>query len=190
MQEKGRNRIVRKIDREKRRHSGCRGSRLRSRPASWLISCLSWEARPFQFRTILRWVSRAGTANWANIYRLAPRGNWVFPGIARYDRFLPRIAFCFHPSQHLFCFPLSAPGTRAVSDGQLAWWPGFNTDGEEEILVLIGNPKNKPEFCALSKWNTVYPETRQSFLNPTQRRHASRASGDWKKIVASLVLSR
>ncbi len=155
MQEKGRNRIVRKIDREKRRHSGCRGSRLRSRPASWLISCLSWEARPFQFRTILRWVSRAGTANWANIYRLAPRGNWVFPGIARYDRFLPRIAFCFHPSQHLFCFPLSAPGTRAVSDGQLAWWPGFNTDGEEEILVLIGTPKNKPEFCALWKWNTV-----------------------------------
>ena len=98
----------------------------------------------------------------------------MFPGIARYDRFLPRIAFCFHPSQHLFCFPVSAPGTRAVSDGQLAWWLGFNTDGEEEILVLIGNPKNEPEFCALSKWNTVYPETRQSFLNPTQRRHASR----------------
>ena len=140
-----------------------------------------------QFRTILCVVSRAGTANSANIYRLAPRGNWVFPGIARYDRFLPRIAFCFHPSQHLFCFPLSAPGTRAVSDGQLAWWPGLNTEVEEEILVLIGNPKNKPEFCALWKWNTVYPETRQSLLNPTQRRHASRDNNNLKpKISLSL----
>ena len=64
-------------------HASCRGSQLRSRPASWLIFWLSWEARPFQFRTILCGVSRAGTVNSANIYRLAPRGKWVFPGIAR-----------------------------------------------------------------------------------------------------------
>ena len=73
---------------------------------------------PIQFRTVLYGVSRAGTANSANICRLAPRGERAFPRIARYERFLLESPW-FRPL-NICLLLLSAPGTRAISDGQLA----------------------------------------------------------------------